>query len=293
MIVKSKLSDSYIDLLKKSLLNFPYIENEAKLVWILQEALAKRNIDFLALSNADNYAAIIDVLESVKRSGDTIVLSEVNNSGETIRRSDLRNITELSHTMIGEARMENIRQCVEIVLAEGVPGDLIETGIWRGGAVIFMRGILKAYGIEDRIVWAADSFDGVPKPTWAEDVNFDISKDVLPVLAVTLDEVKGYFEKYDLLDEKVEFLEGWFKDTLSTDKIEKLAVLRLDGDLYESTMDALNPLYGKVSSGGFIIVDDYESCHPCKAAITDFRGKHNIVEPLQRIDGHAVFWRKG
>lgn len=292
MLIRTDLSDLYIDLLKKNLLNLIYIENEAMLIWIFQEALAKRKINFKSLFKGDNYQSVLNLLSRIKRSGDIIVLSEVDLDGKPTRRHDLRNITELSHTMIGDARMENIRFCVESVLSEKIAGDFVETGIWRGGAVIFMRGLLKAYGVEDRIVWAADSFDGVPVPTWPEDANFDISKKVLPVLAVTLEEVKGYFRKYDLLDEKVQFLEGWFKDSLTTNRIEKLAILRLDGDLYESTMDALNPLYEKVSSGGFVIVDDYESCPPCKAAITDFREVHGIREPLIKIDGHSVYWRK-
>ena len=90
----------------------------------------------------------------------------------------------------------------------------------------------------------------------------------------------------------MKFLEGWFKDTLAEAPISKISILRLDGDLYESTMDALDPLYEKIQSGGFIIVDDYESCPPCKAAIIDFRKKHNIEAPLEIIDGHSVFWRK-
>ena len=292
MIVRTDLSNLYLDLLKNSLLNLLYIENEAKLIWIFQEALAKRKINFKLFLDRSNYEPVLDLLYQVKRSGNTIVLKEFGLDGSPIRRPDLRNITELSHTMIGETRMDNIRFCVESILSENIGGDFIETGIWRGGAVIFMRGLLKAYGVEDRIVWAADSFDGVPEPSCDEDADLDISKNVLPVLAVTLEEVKGYFEKYGLLDEKVQFLEGWFKDTLTTNKIEKLAILRLDGDLYESTMDALNPLYNKVSSGGFIIVDDYESCPPCKAAITDFRETHGIREPLIKIDGHSVYWRK-
>ena len=181
---------------------------------------------------------------------------------------------------------------METVLDEKIEGDFIETGIWRGGACIFMRGVLKAYDVTDRIVWAADSFDGVPKPSMPQDADLDISKSVLPVLAVPLDEVKDLFDRYGLLDEQVQFLKGWFKDTLSEAPIDKISVLRLDGDLYESTMDALNPLYKKVQSGGFIIVDDYESCPPCKAAIIDFRQQNLIDDPLVEIDGHSVYWRK-
>jgi hypothetical protein len=116
-----------------------------------------------------------------------------------------------------------------------IPGDLIETGIWRGGAVIFMRGVLAACGIADRIVWAADSFEGVPPPTHPQDANLDLSARVYSFLVVSLEQVSELCARYDLLDGQVKFLKGWFKDTLQTAPIEKLAMLRLDGDLYEST----------------------------------------------------------
>jgi O-methyltransferase len=67
-------------------------------------------------------------------------------------------------TMIGLRRLDNLRACVERIVEEDVPGDLIETGVWRGGASIFMRGALEAFGDRERTVWVADSFQGLPKP---------------------------------------------------------------------------------------------------------------------------------
>ena len=127
---------------------------------------------------------------------------------------NFRDVCEFSHTMIGRKRLDNLQRCMEAVIGEKVPGDFIETGIWRGGACIFMRGVLAAYDVNDRTVWAADSFEGVPPPTWAEDAGFDISRDVLPVLAVPLGDVQDLFRRYGLLDDKVQFLKGWFKDSL-------------------------------------------------------------------------------
>jgi len=155
-----------------------------------------------------------------------------------------------------------------------------------------MRGILMAYNVTDRTIWAADSFEGVPPPTLPEDKGFDLSSRVLPVLAVSIDEVRELFLRYGLLYENVKFLKGWFKDTLKTAPIERLAILRLDGDLYESTMDALVPLYDKVAHGGFVIVDDYGSCPPCKCAVNDFRSQRGISDALQTIDEQSVYWRK-
>jgi O-methyltransferase/8-demethyl-8-(2,3-dimethoxy-alpha-L-rhamnosyl)tetracenomycin-C 4'-O-methyltransferase len=197
----------------------------------------------------------------------------------------------LAHTMIGRQRMDNLRWAVETALTRGVPGDLIETGVWRGGACIFMRAILKAYGVVDRRVFVADSFEGLPPPDpdrYPADAG-DRHHTFAP-LAVSLAEVRANFARYDLLDDQVVFLKGWFKDTLSRAPVERLAVLRLDGDMYESTMDALVALYHKVSPGGFVIVDDY-ALPGCKQAITDFRAERGIEAPLVGIDSMSVYWQ--
>lgn len=198
-----------------------------------------------------------------------------------------------AHTMIGTKRMANLRSAVETVIAERVPGDLIEAGVWRGGACIFMRAILAAYEETGRRVWVADSFAGVPPPDRARypaDARERFHE--FPDLAVSLEAVKANFAKYGLLDDRVSFLKGWFKDTLPGAPIEKLAVLRVDGDLYESTMDALVHLYDKLSVGGFAIVDDYGMVEACRKATDDFRASRGIPDPLQPIDGVGVFWRK-
>src|ERR1700759_144551 len=135
-----------------------------------------------------------------------------------------------AHTMIGPDRLNNIQYCVGSILRDGVPGDLIETGVWRGGATIFMRAILKVYGVTDRTVWVADSFSGLPPPdteNYPADVGLNLY--VFEKLAVPLEAVRENFAKYGLLDDQVQFLKGWFKDTLPQAPIEKLALIRLDG----------------------------------------------------------------
>ena len=197
-------------------------------------------------------------------------------------------------SMIGLARMENIQHCVETVIDEDVPGDLIETGVWRGGATIVMRGVLKAHGDTSRTVWAADSFEGLPAPDAARypaDAGDTFHKQT--GLAVGVEQVKHNFERYGLLDDQVKFLVGWFKDTLPTAPIEELSVLRLDGDLYESTWQAIEALYPKLSPGGFCIVDDYgDLVAQCQRAIHDYRDAHGITEEIVDIDGFGAYWRK-
>jgi hypothetical protein len=199
----------------------------------------------------------------------------------------------MAHTMIGMKRLDNLQYCVEKVIAENVPGDLIETGVWRGGAAIFMRAILKAYGVTGRRVLVADSFEGLPLPSPeqfpadADDVHHENA-----YLAVSLEEVKMNFERYGLLDEQVVFIKGWFRDTLPSISANSFAVIRLDGDMYESTWDALTNLFPKLSVGGYVIVDDYKVVPGCRAAVEDFRHQHNIVDEIHEIDWAGVYWRR-
>jgi hypothetical protein len=195
-------------------------------------------------------------------------------------------------TMIGTRRMDNIEQCVRQALADGVPGDLIETGVWRGGASIFMRGLLRAFEVTDRKVYVADSFQGVPPPDPERyPVDEGMELHLWPGLAVGVDDVKANFERFGLLDDQVEFVEGWFRDTLPGLRGHQWAVVRLDGDLYESTTDSLENLYDGLSPGGWLIVDDYE-IHACRAAVNDFRERRRIAEPITEIDWTGICWRK-
>lgn len=292
LLTKTLLSEQFIELLKKSLLNELYIENEAKIIYMITQLLNNNNLACSELFNiSKDHLCLLDSLERTKSVGSAILLPKQNGDG-TFSWETMRNYTELSHTMIGRKRLDNIQYCIETVINDNVPGDFIETGVWRGGATIFMRGILAAYEITDRYIWVADSFEGLPVPTYPEDIGFDISPTVFPFLSVGLDQVMELFERYGLLDDQVNFIKGWFRDTLKSAPIEKLAVLRLDGDLYESTMDALNPLYDKVANGGFVIVDDYYSCLPCRKAVDEFRTNYSIKDTLLQIDAQSVFWRK-
>lgn len=199
-----------------------------------------------------------------------------------------------AESMIGLKRMANIQECIASVIADDVPGDLIETGVWRGGATIFMKANLVAWGDSTRRVWVADSFEGLPAPDPARypadigDITFQFEG-----LRIGVNQVRHNFERYGLLDDKVMFLEGWFKDTLPTAPIDELALLRLDGDLYESTWQALEPLYPKLSVGGYCIVDDWHAYEDqAQVAVKDYFASQGISEEIIEIDGVGVYWRK-
>ena len=199
-----------------------------------------------------------------------------------------------AHTMIGIKRLANLRMLAETVIANEIPGDFIETGVWRGGACILMRAVLNAYQVTDRRVWVADSFQGVPPPDLQRyPADAESTFHTFAELSVPLETVRRNFEKYGLLDGQVVFLKGWFKDTLPTAQIRRLALLRMDGDLYESTIVALNALYDKLSPGGYVIVDDYHVVSGCRNAIGDFLSARKIPSfRFSEIDGVGVFWQK-
>jgi O-methyltransferase len=198
----------------------------------------------------------------------------------------------VAHTMIGMRRLDNLQHCVETALAERVPGDLIETGVWRGGATVLMRAVLAARGDTGRTVWVADSFEGLPPPDARYPADAGDTHHAIDYLRVSEEDVRETFRRYGLLDAQVRFLKGWFRDTLPSAPIERLAVLRLDGDMYASTMDALDALYPRLSPGGFAIVDDYGAIPACRQATDDYRSRHGVSERLEAIDWTGVYWRK-
>ena len=201
------------------------------------------------------------------------------------------NLHELpySFTMLGRKRLDNVEYCVRTIVSEGTPGDLVECGVWRGGSVAFMRGLLAALDVTDRTVWVADSFEGLPPPSLPPDValGMDLSREKFPSLAIDEETVRRSFSAHGLLDSQVRFLKGWFSDTLATAPIERLALLRVDGDLYSSTRDALDALYDRVSPGGFVVIDDYFLPN-CRQAVDEFIVERRITAEIERIDWTGI-----
>jgi O-methyltransferase len=208
-------------------------------------------------------------------------------------RAEGRDWPLFGQTMVGFARLDNLRSCIETVLADGISGDLIEAGTWRGGASIYARGVLRAHGVIDRTVYLADSFRGLPAPNpERSQADAGATWHLADHLAAPIDDVRESFRRYDLLDHQVVFLEGWFRDTLPEVRGHPWAVIRLDADMYESTTDALANLYPSLAPGGFLIVDDYLSVDACRQAVEDYRAAEGITDSIEEIDWTGVFWRK-
>ena len=278
----------YLGLLKRSLVNLVYPEHELRIRYLrkslraperpgevrLEETRLLRDIRY---RQPEAYRALADAkLDCVGGQFDRVPIC-------------------FPHTMLGITGLDNLERAAETVFADGIPGDFLEAGVCQGGASIFLRALQVAFDEDGRRVWVADSFQGLPAPEHSADVGsgLDFTEPSFPVLAFGLDGVRDNFVRYDLLDERVSFLPGWFADTLSSAPTGSLAILRMDGDLYSSTREVLDALYDRVSPGGFVIADDYGFLPFCRQAVDDFRAEREIREPLLHVDRSVVYWRKG
>jgi O-methyltransferase len=186
-------------------------------------------------------------------------------------------------TMLQPRILDNIEYCIWECQKNNIDGDFVETGVWKGGAVILAYNLYKKLG-QKRKVYAYDSFEGLPRPNPNKypidegDIHWSISE-----LSISLEEVKSNFEIFSPIDESVIFVKGWFRDTIPLNTIEKISILRLDGDMYESTIDVLDYLYPKLSIGGFCIIDDFAH-KGANSAVMDYREKHGISDKIHTID---------
>ncbi len=206
-------------------------------------------------------------------------------------RKEGRDWPLFAQTMVGFARLDNVEHCVASVVADAVPGDLIEAGVWRGGTAIYMRGALEAYGDTSRVVYAADSFEGLPPPSPDHPADVGDTHHLAEALAVSQEDVERNFGLYGLLDDRVRFVKGWFRDSLPALAGHTWSIVRVDGDMYESTIDTLTHLYPGLSPGGYLIIDDWAH-EPCRQAVEDYRRAHGIEEPIEEIDWTGAYWRR-
>lgn len=205
----------------------------------------------------------------------------------------------IPHTLLHKAQLNNIEACIYSVVREGIPGDIIEAGVFRGGAAIYMRAVLGILGVTDRSVWLADTFAGIPLAERYADVH-DPVNEWEDRWSAGIEQVRNTFTRYGMLDHQVKFLQGPFSTTLHTQALGDIAVARLDADAYESTRDALESIYPRIQPGGYIIIDDWH-LQPCKRAVLEYRKEHGIedeilgviVEGADQETPIEAFWQVG
>lgn len=279
----------YLRLLRDTLRNVHYRARAATVFSDSELQVAREAIE----SVKTKYSQLLDCKDIPQSNEVQAVLTTIT---PEVLCAGLNNNRIEGHTLLDESSMDNIEFCARNVLARNVPGDFVECGVFRGGSVIYMRGILKAWGDTQRKVWVADSFEGLPEPDPATSPLDAIFHEYIKLVGkfdVSIESVKANFNLYNLLDQQVQFLPGWFCDTLPVAPIERIALLRMDADYYESTMDILNSLYPKVSVGGMVIVDDYGAyLLGARRAVNEYRAANGITCPIVTVNEQVVFWRK-
>lgn len=200
--------------------------------------------------------------------------------------------TYLGYTMTGIARLINLHDLLQDAFQNKVKGDYMETGVWHGGSSIFARGVMRVYNESHRRSFVCDSFMGLPPGDRNLDQG-DLNWDNWPYLAVSSESVALHFRESGMTDSNVIFVKGFFSDTMKalSPKVQSLAVMRLDGDMYESTVDVLYHFYDKLSVGGYVIVDDWFG-FPAKTACEDFFKVHGMNVTIVPIDNLPVYWQK-
>jgi O-methyltransferase len=199
-------------------------------------------------------------------------------------------------SMAGLKRLDNIQELALDCLIKDIPGDFIEAGIWKGGMIALLAGLLKVMPRTGRHVVGVDSFEGIPpaKPALYPADAAHAGCETIEILKNnSKEEVEGYLTRLDLLPSSdIELLKGWFCDVLPRLAKRRFCLVRLDGDTYESTIQGLENLEPILSPGGYMIIDDYYSWDGCRAAVNDFRAKLNISSPLVTVDWTCVYWKK-
>jgi hypothetical protein len=191
-------------------------------------------------------------------------------------------------TLLTKTQLDLVEQAVLRVEKQGVPGDFIEAGVWRGGVIILMRALLEAYEIPGRRVFAADSFAGIPKNVRVENDPVDSWNDRW---VASLDEVQQNIRRFGLLDDRIRFVVGFFSDSLKSLSGETFALIRLDSDSYDSVEISLEQIYPLVPEGGIVIIDDWHLAG-CRLAVENYRARHSIDDEIVPHEGNA-YWVKG
>lgn len=214
---------------------------------------------------------------------------------------DNRNKQGLIATVVSVPRQYATVELSIAAMALTVTGDFVETGLYTGGTASLMLLMLQQFDKCDRKFWGFDSFEGLP-PLSAEDQSKYGVVSKPGDFSFGYDSVVAHFKGWKVWDEKVVILtKGFFNETLPETSVSKIAFLRLDGDLYSSTWDALVNLYPKVVPGGLIYIDDYGSFPGCRQAVNQYRSENHIFEPINfvretantgRIEFEAAWWQK-
>jgi cephalosporin hydroxylase len=260
----------YLNLLRDALLNEHYLENELRIEHLLECVGTGEAVDYERLADPVRFMSTLLRRRQQERRAGELPSSGGNGSGGS---------DGWAYAGLGRLRLDHIQACLEAIHKGGVDGDLVDSGTGRGGAAIFMRGFLEAHEMTDRRVWVADRFEGHGSTS-----DFELARD--------FNTVRDGFARFDLLDDRLVFLQGPPAQTLGEAAVGNVALLRVASADPGEVEAILAALYDRVSPGGFVVVDGYGD-PACEQAVDGFRSAREVIEPLERVDWSAAAWRKG
>jgi cephalosporin hydroxylase len=262
-------NDRYLALLRGALLDEHYLENELRIEYLLACSAAHREPEPEKLSDPTG------TLRKESRR-----LHEARRAGTT--RDGGGPTAFFPHTTMGSVRLEHLDGALRTIVEQNVAGDLVECGAGRGGGGIYLRGFVEAFDLADRTVWVADRFLAGPGDADAGAITDPLRADLI--------QVRDAFASFDLLDERVRFLQGDPAETLPEAGIETIALLRIGATNAVDITAALDQLYDRVANGGFVIVEDASAA--AGATLQAFRDRHGLTEQTGRVGSTGFAWRK-
>jgi len=194
------------------------------------------------------------------------------------------------HTMVDVPRLKLLYELTKELDCQGIPGDLVTCGVYRGGSAAVLAGANIKSGVQ-RKSWLFDSFQGLPEPT--ERDGFEAQETYYKGwCGAGEDEVRRLFARLGLMSSNVHIVRGWFEDTLPRAPLQQIALLHIDADWYDSMRICLTTLFDRVQPNGVIVLDDYGRWEGCRNATSDFFSARNLDLALLRYCGPAAYFRK-
>jgi O-methyltransferase len=222
---------------------------------------------------------------------------EINRADNRLLEKDFQDIVAKARvfTMASSERLYAVFQAARHVVKNGIEGDIVECGVWRGGASMVAAMSLLAAGESSRRIWLYDTFAGMTKPTdkdvhrWAGKNAFGTwrrwqKSDHNDWCFAGLDDVRRNLYSTGYPRDHIEFVAGDVANTLLTGGPQKISLLRLDTDWYDSTRKELEILYPRLSVGGVLLIDDYGVWDGARQAVDEYFEQHNVRMLLQRTD---------
>lgn len=263
----------YLRLLRDALLDRHYIDNELRIEHLLLQAASNRPPDLATLANPAGVTRHrLRMIEQARRSSPSDATDEP--------------LGYFPYASMGSVRLDHLDESIRTVLDGGVDGDLVDCGCGRGGAAIYMRGVLAARDVPGRQVWVADEFRSMRTASPRS-----VTDGGLGDVGAELNQVRDGFDRFDLLDERVRFLQGRFDQTLPDAPIESIALLRIGADAGTEVTAILDELHPRLTPGGVVIIEN-ASDPAVRSAVDEFRARHGLGEVEDRIGWGGASWRK-